>query len=126
MDTELDLMTDAEFRCVREWLGVTGEWLAVHLGVEGRTIRRWEAGTSPIPEGVREEIERLEQVTAEAVAQVVAQIRDASDVAVKVYRTDADYRAARPEVAMPASWHRRVVMYACQEVPGVAITYGEE
>jgi predicted transcriptional regulator len=116
-------MTDAEFRCVREWLAVTGEWLADRLGVEGRTVRRWEAGTSPIPDGVREELEALEAMTGEAVAQAVAQLQDVPDVTVVVYRTDEDYRAAVAETRMPASWHRRVVMRAALEVPGVAITY---
>lgn len=116
-------MTDAEFRCVREWLAVTGEWLAEYLGVEGRTVRRWEAGTSPIPDGVRLALESLEAMTGDAVAATVAQLHDATDVVVVVYRTDEEYRAAHPEAEMPAAWHRRVVMRSALEVPGVAIAY---
>src|SRR5690606_40083818 len=37
-------MTPAEFRVVREFLGLTPEWLAAHLGVSGRTVRHWEQG----------------------------------------------------------------------------------
>jgi predicted transcriptional regulator len=116
-------MTDAEFRCVREWLGLTDKWVAAHLDVDQRTVRRWEAGTSPIPDGVREELEALEAMTGEAVAQAVAQLQDVPDVTVVVYRTDAGYRSAVPKATMPASWHRRVVMRAALDVPGVAITY---
>src|SRR5690606_819281 len=46
-------MTPAEFRVVREFLGLTPEWLAAHLGVSGRTVRHWEQGKYAIPDGVR-------------------------------------------------------------------------
>jgi DNA-binding transcriptional regulator YiaG len=122
-DTEV--MTDAEFRCVREWLGVTGDWLADHLGVTGRSVRRWEAGTAPVPDGVRVELEQLEAQTGEAVDRLVATLRDARDPEVVVYRTDEEIRAADPGSPWPAEWWRRVAMRAVLEVDGVAIRYAE-
>ena len=37
--------------------------------------------------------------------------------------TDAEFRAAHPEVSFPASWHRQVVARIAQEVPGLSIAY---
>lgn len=117
-------MTAAELRCVREWLGLTGEALGRLVGVTDRMVRRWEAGTHQIPDGARLEIERAEQTTADIVDGVVAQLKDARDPAVIVYPTDDDFRAAYPNLPMmTAGWWRMVVMRACQEVPGVVIDY---
>jgi hypothetical protein len=44
-------MTPAEFRVVREFLGLSIEWLAEHLEVNPRTVRHWEDGGYPIPDG---------------------------------------------------------------------------
>lgn len=118
-------MTDAEFRVVREYLGLTGEWLAGHLGVSERTVRYWEQGRYTIPEGVRLAMEGLEEETAQFVSNVVDVLRDSNDtdLTILTYRTDAEYRAAHPEVDWPASWHRAVVARVAQEVPGVAMVY---
>ncbi|MFJ5099395.1 helix-turn-helix transcriptional regulator [Streptomyces sp. NPDC088557] len=116
-------MTDAEFRVVREFLGLTPEWLAEHLNVSNRTIRHWEAGTYAIPDGVRLEMESLGEHAAGVVGGVVAQLLDVPDPGVLTYRTDAEYRAAHPEAGLPASWHRAVVARVAQEVPGLAVAY---
>ncbi|WP_018223844.1 helix-turn-helix domain-containing protein [Salinispora pacifica] len=120
---EDERMTDAEFRVVREHLGLTGDWLAAHLGVSPRTVRHWEQGKYPIPDGVRLAIEDLERRTAEFVGGVVEKLLDVPDPAVPTYRSDAEYRAAHPEVEFPASWHRAVVARIAQEVPGLRIGY---
>lgn len=116
-------MTDAEFRCVREWLAVDVEWLAQRLGVADRTVRRWEAGTSPIPDGVRIALEQLEYFAACQVGEAVERLRDMRDPEIVVYRTDAAFEASVPGVVWPASWQRRVAMRAALEVAGVAIKY---
>ncbi|MDZ4867322.1 MAG: transcriptional regulator [Alphaproteobacteria bacterium] len=33
--------------------------LAQHLGINERTVRRWSAGTSPIPDGVGADVRKL-------------------------------------------------------------------
>jgi hypothetical protein len=116
-------MTDAEFRVVREFLGVTPEWLAAHLGVSGRTVRHWEQGKYPIPDGVRLEIEDLERRTGEFIDQIIPQLLDMPEPGVITYRTDEEYHAAHPEVPFPAAWHRAVVARIAQEVPGLVIAY---
>lgn len=120
---EDDPMTDAELRVVREWLGLTTRWLADHLGVAERTVHRWENGASPIPDGVRLAVERIEEQTANVVTAAVATLNDARDAAMLTYRTDADYRAHHPEQPWPASWHRAVAARIAHEVPGLEIAY---
>jgi hypothetical protein len=119
-------MTPAEFRVVREFLGLTGDWLAQHLGVSGRTVRHWEQGKYPIPDGVRLAVEDLEQRAAEFVDTVIGQLGNAPDPTVVTYRTDDEYRTAVPDIPFPASWHRAVVARVAQEVPGLSIVYPPE
>lgn len=120
---EDERMTDAEFRVVREYLGLTGDWLAGHLGVSPRTVRHWEQGKYPIPDGVRLAMEDLEARTGQFVEGVVGKLMDIPDPGVLVYRTDAEYQAANPGIEFPASWNRAVVARVAQEVPGLRIGY---
>ncbi len=121
---EDERMTDAEFKVVREYLGLTGDWLAGHLGVSARTVRHWEQGKYPIPDGVRLEMEDLEARTGAFVDAVVAQLMDLPEPGVITYRSDDEYHSAHPDVPFPASWHRAVVARIAQDVPGLAIAYG--
>ncbi|MFJ2110578.1 helix-turn-helix domain-containing protein [Streptomyces sp. NPDC087850] len=123
---EDERMTDAEFRVAREFLGLTGDWLAGHLGVSGRTVRHWEQGKYPIPEGVRLAIEQIEATTGEFIGGVIEKIMDVPDPVVVTYRTDAEYHAAHPEIPYPASWHRAVVARIAQEVPALSMVYAPQ
>jgi transcriptional regulator with XRE-family HTH domain len=120
---EDERMTDAEFKVVREYLGLTGDWLADHLGISSRTVRHWEQGKYPIPDGVRLEMEDLERYTGNFVSAVIDHLTDLPDPGLITYRTDAEYHAAHPEVQFPASWHRAVVARVAQEVPSLPIAY---
>lgn len=120
-------MTAAEFRTVREWLGLTGDALAAWLGVNPRSARRWEQGEQPIPDGVRLNIEELEAHTAKNVTAAVSQLMDAPEPTAVVYRDDETFWAAHPEARpLTAQWHRRVIARAAQEVPGLAIDYRDQ
>lgn len=120
---EVERMTPAELKVIREFLGLSSAALAKHLGVSDRTVRHWEEGKYPIPDGVRLEIEKLEAHTAEFVASVVEKVTDVPDPVVVTYRTDEEYRAAHPESPMPASWHRAAIARVAQEVPGLSIVF---
>ena len=55
-------MTPTELKFVRRrvlCLSVNG--MAENLGVAERTLRRWELGTRPIPDGVAERVRLLEE-----------------------------------------------------------------
>lgn len=116
-------ITDAEFRTIREFLGLTGEWLAAHLGVSARTVRHWEQGKYPVPDGVRLAIEDLEARTGQFIGGCVEALMDLPDPGVIVYRNDAEYHAAHPEIEFPASWHRAVVARVALDVPALRIAY---
>jgi transcriptional regulator with XRE-family HTH domain len=123
---EDERMTPAEFKVVREFLGLTGDWLAGHLGVSPRTVRHWEQGKYAIPDGVRLAIEDLETRTATFVSGIADALMDLPDPGVITYRDDAEYHAAHPESDWPASWHRAVVARVAQEVPGLSIVYADQ
>jgi transcriptional regulator with XRE-family HTH domain len=116
-------MTPAEFKVVREFLGLTGDWLAAHLGVSPRTVRHWEQGKFAIPDGVRLAVEDLERRTGEYVSAIVEKLMDLPDPGVITYRDDAEYKAADPDAEFPAAWHRAVVARIAQEVPGLSIAF---
>lgn len=116
-------MSPAEFRVVREFLGLTTRWVADQLRVAERTVHRWESGVSPIPDGVRMQIEQWEQITAQVVTEGIENLLDLPDPALGTYRSDEDYRAAEPGEPWPASWHRAVVARIAQEAPALIIAY---
>lgn len=120
---EDERMTDAEFKVVRESLGLTGDWLAAHLGVNPRTVRDWEQGRSRVPDGVRLEMERLEDYTGRCIGAYVDALMDLPDPGVYVYRTDEQMRAADLEFDMPATWHRAVIARVALEVPALRIVF---
>lgn len=119
-------MTDAEFKVVREHLGLSGDWLAGHLGVTPRTVRHWEQGKYAIPDGVRLELEDLERRTGEFVSGIIEKLMDCPEPGLITYRSDAEYHAAHPETPWPASWHRAVVARVAQEVPALSIVYASD
>lgn len=124
---EDERMTPAEFKVVREFLGLSGDWLATYLGVSPRTVRHWEQGKYAIPDGVRLAIEDLERRTGEFISGIVEKLMDLPDPGVLTYRDDTEYRAAHPGTEFPASWHRAVVARVAQEVPGLSIAFaGDE
>ncbi|WP_326681679.1 helix-turn-helix domain-containing protein [Streptomyces sp. NBC_01237] len=123
---EDERMTPAELRVVREYLGLTPEWLAAHLNITGRQVRNWEQGKSPILDTYRLEIQNLERYTGDFVSAVRDRLMDLPDPGVITYRNDAEYRAAHPEVRFPASWHRAVIARVAQEVRGLTIAYADE
>jgi len=123
---EDERMTDAEFKVIREHLGLSAPWLAAHLGVSERTVRHWEQGRYPIPDGVRLELEDLEKHTGAFLDGVIPKILDMPEPGILTYRTDDEYHAAQPEIDFPASWHRAVCARIAQEVPALSIAYAEQ
>lgn len=122
---EDERMTPAELRVVREFLGLTPEWLADHLKVSPRSVRHWEAGKFSIPHGVYLQVRDLEFRTGEFIGGIVDALMDVPDPVVVTYRTDAEYHAAHPEIAFPASWHRAVLARVALEVPALGIEFDE-
>ena len=107
-------MTPAELRMVRESLGLTGEDLARHLGVALRTVRRWEHGQSPIPDGVQAELQTLESWTANHARMLADGLRESGETVLTIPEHDGEE---------PAAWWRAVAARVRREVPGVRVHY---
>jgi hypothetical protein len=114
-------MTDAELKVVREYLGLSLQWLADHLAVSLRTVQHWEQGKYAIPDGVRLAVESLESVAGQQVTASVEMLNDAPDAVMAIPRTESD---CPPECPWPPSWHRAIAARIAQEVPGLSIVYG--
>lgn len=61
-------MTPTEIRTLRKAHGLSAADLAHFLGVGERTLRRWEAGGSPIPTGVAEQVHTINE-TIDTIAE---------------------------------------------------------
>lgn len=114
-------MTPAELRMVREYLGLSQQWVLDRLGVHQRTIRHWESGRNHIPDGVRLQLEAWEDDTAAQVGRLVTPLLDARDPVLVVPQTDEECAAT----GWPARWWRHVAARVAVEVPGLSITYRE-
>lgn len=106
---------------VREHLGLTTVWIAKRLGVSERTVRRWDHGHSPIPDGVRVQMEAWEADTAAAVSTYVASVQEMRDSAIVVARDEDEVPHG-----WPARWQRHVVARVAQHVPGLLVAYRDE
>lgn len=120
-----EIMTPAELHVIREFLGLDLDDLARILSINERTARRWQNGTTPIPDRIREEIEAIEAVATHLIDLGITALNDARDPTALVYRTDAEYWAAHPDGhPYPARFHRAVVARIAHEVPGLSVIYG--
>lgn len=117
-------MTPADLKIRREALGLSGEQLAARCGIQSRSVRRWEAGFTPVPDFVEDVLLEIEVFTdrlisgsvAEAAAQFAASPDDVIDI--QTYATDEDMWAAHPDwEPMPASWFRMVCWRVSEELP---------
>ncbi len=114
-------MTAAEFRVLREYLGVSGPWLARHLEVSDRTIRHWESGRYTVPAGVAQQLVEIEHDAAQAVADGLAACTD--NAVVVTFACDDDFWTAHPGAVYPASWHRAVVARIREARPELAVEF---
>jgi hypothetical protein len=120
-------MTHAELVTAREFLGITGGWIAAAARVNRRTHRRWEAGETSIPAEAQTLIETLQQLTADAVAHLTERLAFLTHRGVILLRTDADYQAAAPAgTAMPARWHHHVAARSAERDLATTIAFEEE
>lgn len=121
-------MTPADLKIRREALGLSGEQLAARCGIQSRSVRRWEAGFTPVPDFVEDvllEIEvftdrLVEQHVAGALALIGERSKDAFEFGfdIPTYATDEDMWAAHPDwEPMPASWFRMVCWRVSEELP---------
>lgn len=88
-------MNPADFAIVRRMIGLTLQELADRLGVQLRTVQRWENGSSPINEGVQSEMQGLRDEHFRLTADLTM---EASAGSVVVIPRDGWYAAAAVRV----------------------------
>lgn len=98
-------MTPAEFKTLRESLGLTTEWLAIHFKVAQRTIMRWEDAGTP-PENVAGELLNIEEYAESLADDILEQLRavDGAEIEYAVPRINDDAVSDQ----FPASFWRAV------------------
>lgn len=126
----MDTMTGAELNAAREFLGLTIERLADFLAVDPATVRKWEQGKYAVPAGVRAEVQGLEELTDQAVEDLIATLEGVPAPVVLVWRgaeAEEDLGLNLPRfAAYGARWWRHVAYRAARKVPGTRIGTNEE
>lgn len=128
--------TPADIRVRREALGLTQAWIAERLGVDDRAVRRWEAGTRPIPLALVDLLEEGEDRADILVASVLVGLRrviddaraqtgeDLEGVDVAAYPTDEALWSVHPGFEpWPAAWHRAVLGRLRADLDPIRVAY---
>ena len=108
-------MNGAELQCSREFLGLSGTWVAEKLGVDRRSVNRWESGEHPVPNYVEQNIKAWLGITQRAVGVASVQLRNQPHRPLSVLREDGD-------TEWPSEWYRTVAARAV-EITGGRITW---
>lgn len=129
-------MSPAEFKTIRESLGLPVQWVADQAGVRLRTAQYWEQGRNAVPEDVAQMLRGIDAQLWQLVAQAVDQIKSAADEAGGLpgqidlirYRTDADLWRYMPDFSpLPATAHGMLLSRLMRELEplktAIRITY---
>lgn len=105
-------MSPAEFKTLREYLGLTITWVAERAGVGVRTVQYWESGRSKVPADVINMLTALdsnaERAVSEALKLAMAMTADQRPERIVLlrYLTDADLHRYRPDMTgLPTTAH---------------------
>jgi hypothetical protein len=102
-------MNGAEFRCKREYLGLSAAWIADKLGVDTRSVQRWET-MKTIPPRAREAIEYLYASAARSVSIIAVNELKKHDQRRKAGEGMPPLVIPAGENQLPASWHRMIAV----------------
>jgi DNA-binding XRE family transcriptional regulator len=127
-------VTPADFKTIRESLGISAQWLATAVHVDQRTVRRWEDGAIPLRADVVDLLTRLDEQMAADVGTEVDQVLAYLDAipgtelaalldslspddcpVLEIPRVDTDVTDVR---GLPASYHRAVAARVRQRLGG--------
>lgn len=107
-------MTPAEFRTLREALGLSPAQVAGMTGYALRTVQSFDEGTRRIPAAVEVRLLEIEAAVEKVVAGAVQAVKETAEeqgglpesVCLVRYKTDDDMHRYRPDMAgLPASLH---------------------
>lgn len=115
-------ITGAEFRAMREALGLTQEAIVQAFDIRLRTLQRIEAGGHQMPPGLASELLALEESTLREIERYVRTLADDEQPVLHVYRTDEEFQRATGS-RLPAAWHRVIAYRVRARIPGLRIEY---
>jgi transcriptional regulator with XRE-family HTH domain len=106
-------MTPAEFKTIRESLGLNHEWIADQSRVKLRTVQYWETGRITVPNDVAQMLSRIDDILNDTVSQSLSLINGISkqygssdNIVLIRYKTNADLWRFRPDMKpFPTTTH---------------------
>lgn len=104
-------MNPAEFQCSREYLGLPVIWVAEKLGVDRRTVYRWENEKTTLPDWASQTMREWVARTNRAVNLVTLEVLRHNDIPLEATSDDFDGMA---EEGFPASWQRMLCARAAE------------
>ncbi|OZG57879.1 hypothetical protein BTIS_1120 [Bifidobacterium tissieri] len=111
------MITSAEMKCLRESMGLSTKWLAIHWDVAESSVKRWEH-TRLLPAGLEMDLCALKKRFDAEVDRLASQ---SGESALLVPRVEIESTQG-----MPASWHRAIAQRA-SEINGARILFvGDE
>jgi ribosome-binding protein aMBF1 (putative translation factor) len=127
---ELPVMTGAELKSAREYLGLSWSWLAEYLACDQRRLQRMELDQELVPSAIAGAVDDLYEETADQVRRLTEKYRDkvnkGEQVTLTTYRTDTEYQRALKHARFQARWHRMVAQRVADALPGLVLVYGEQ
>lgn len=131
MSTKNITLSAAEFKTLRESVGLSLDEAGPGFGVTARTIANWEAGKHRIPVSAAETLLYLDRILdqrADASAELALEKRP-DRVLLWRYRTLADLLVAHPDWPWPLGVHEAMLARTRKRLIGagfeVTIDYGE-
>lgn len=114
-------MTPAEFRCAREYLGLSCQWVAEKLRVNTRTVSGWEEGRNQPPDYAVEFLTGALEVAAQTVGTLTVKwAAQKGQRPLPVPRGEASPHGQE----FPAQYYRRIASRV-SERSGVTVDYDE-
>jgi transcriptional regulator with XRE-family HTH domain len=105
-------MNGAQFRSLRESLGLPVSWIARVSGVAERQVRRWENDDSPIKDEALLLLVQMEGDAGQTRAALEQNVRENPDVPLYAYRDDEelwrDHKSYAKE-RIPATYYRAIL-----------------
>lgn len=123
LNMEVDRISAARFRVLRESLGFSAAGFAKFASVKPDTVNDWDSGRSYVPKGIVHLLHQIATDSDALINETVARLKDHPSPTLVTYRSDDSYAAAEPDSIYPASWHRMVAGRVWEQIPNLTITY---
>lgn len=111
-------LSNAEFRCLREFLGLPVQWIAYELRVNEHTVRDWETNNRPVPGYASDFLSELGRDAKHIVEKLIIKL----DIKVNI-PVPRGHRQNR-EDRFPPSYYRSIASRV-RESTGIRMEYVE-